>query len=102
MNLSKRIYIPAKDFDDEILAEINEMIIEYNTPDDSGSGSGGATVDGSPEGYENSDTIIPDATCAPQNISYPQGQCVHQGVPGRRCGTGAKTGNTSESHRLGI
>ena len=67
-------YVPSllvefrKRLDDEILAEINEMIIAYNTPDDPGPSSGGET----PEGSENSGTIILDATCAPQNISYPQ------------------------------
>ena len=71
-------YVPSllvefrKRLNDEILAEINEMIIAYNTPDDPGPGSGGETSDGSPEGSENSGTIILDATCAPQNISYPQ------------------------------
>ena len=71
-------YVPSllvefrKRLDDEILAEINEMIIAYNTPDDSGPGSGGETPVGSPEESENSGTIILDATCAPQNISYPQ------------------------------
>ena len=71
-------YVPSllvefrKRLDDEILAEINEMIIAYNTPDDPGPGSGGETPAGSPEESENSGTIILDATCAPQNISYPQ------------------------------
>ena len=71
-------YVPSllvefrKRLDDEILAEINEMIIAYNTPDDPGRGSGGETPSGTPEESENSGTIILDATCAPQNISYPQ------------------------------
>ena len=71
-------YVPSllvefrKRLNDEILAEINEMIIAYNTPDDPDPGSGGKTPDGSPEESENSGTIILDATCAPQNISYPQ------------------------------
>ena len=71
-------YVPSllvefrKRLDDEILAEINEMIIAYNTPDDPGPGSGGETSDGSPEGSRNGGTVILDATCAPQNISYPQ------------------------------
>ena len=61
---------------DEIIGEINEMIIEYNTPDDpEGKGpSGGGTAD-SREGYsstENKGTLILDATCAPQNIRFPQ------------------------------
>ena len=61
-----------KRLDDEILAAINEMIIEYNMPDDPGPGSGRERPDESPEEPENSGTIILDATCAPQNISYPQ------------------------------
>lgn len=71
-------YVPSllvefrRRLDDEILAQINEMIIAYNTPDDPGPGSGGEPSDASDEGTENSGTIILDATCAPQNISYPQ------------------------------
>ena len=71
-------YVPSllvefrKRLDDEILADINEMIIAYNTPDDPGPGSGGEISDGSPEGSGNGGTVILDATCAPQNISYPQ------------------------------
>ena len=71
-------YVPSllvefrKRLDDEILAQINEMIIAYNMPDDPGPGSGGETSDGSSEESGNSGTIILDATCAPQNISYPQ------------------------------
>lgn len=51
---------------DEVLQEINEMIIEYNTPDDQTPSCGSSSED------ENSGTLILDATCAPQNISYPQ------------------------------
>ena len=71
-------YVPSllvefrKRLDDEILAQINEMIIAYNTPDDPGSCSGGETSDESKEVSDNRGTIILDATCAPQNISYPQ------------------------------
>lgn len=57
---------------DEILAQINEMIIAYIMPDDPDPGSGGEMSEGSKEGSENSGTVILDATCAPQNISYPQ------------------------------
>jgi len=56
---------------DEILGEINEMIIRYNHPDDPGPGNGEAvSEDGDPS--ENSGTLILDATCAPQNIAFPQ------------------------------
>lgn len=64
-------YVPSllvefrKRLDDEVLAQINEMIIAYNTPDDSGTGSGGEPSDGSNEGSENRGTVILDATCAP-------------------------------------
>lgn len=51
---------------EEILGEINEMIIQYNHPDDPGKGSNsGAEPD-------HTGTLILDATCAPQNIAYPQ------------------------------
>lgn len=60
----------------EILGDINEMILEYNTPDDdddddpNGTHSGGGSDESSPE--SNSGTLILDATCAPQNIEFPQ------------------------------
>ena len=57
---------------DEILIEINEMIYEYNTPDDQPSTGGSSDGDTSPEGEENQGTLILDATCAPQQISFPQ------------------------------
>ena len=66
----------------DIMIEINEMIIAYNLSDDDsdhnddnggnfGTGENAAVV----EGYDtskNSGTLILDATCAPQNIKYPQ------------------------------
>ncbi len=62
-----------KRLDDEVMMQINEMIIAYNTPDDPGPGGGGRDdSDAAPDEPENSGTIILDATCAPQNISYPQ------------------------------
>ena len=63
---------------EEVLTEINEMIIEYNSPDDDdptdGSGSGKDTDSSEDKSGEESSkgTLILDATCAPQNISYPQ------------------------------
>ncbi|MCR5211435.1 MAG: transposase [Lachnospiraceae bacterium] len=57
---------------DEILIEINEMIYEYNTPDDPPSTGGRSDGDTSPEGEENQGTLILGATCAPQQISFPQ------------------------------
>lgn len=49
------------------------MIIDYNSPDDPGSGNGGGNDSQEPVGEsENTGTIILDATYAPQNISYPQ------------------------------
>lgn len=57
---------------DDILSEINQMIIEYNTPDDP-TPSGGSPVDQEhTDAAENTGTMILDATCAPQNISFPQ------------------------------
>lgn len=52
----------------EVLEEINEMIIAYNTSDDPPPAGG----DHNEERSTNSGTLILDATCAPQNISYPQ------------------------------
>ena len=59
---------------DDILGEINEMIIAYNTPDDPGPGSGSnPDADTSETDTDaNAGTLILDATCAPQNISFPQ------------------------------
>ena len=55
---------------DEILDEINEMIAEYNSHDDPPeAGLGGEKY---PEEPENKGTLILDATCAPQQISFPQ------------------------------
>ena len=60
---------------EEILGAINDMILEYNAPDDpdddlSGFHEGGSEDQDSEKG--NSGTLILDATCAPQNIEYPQ------------------------------
>ena len=73
-------YVPSllvefrKRLNDEIMTEINEMIIAFNSPDDPGPGNGGGSDsdDVTPDQPGNSGTIIIDATCAPQNISYPQ------------------------------
>ena len=74
-------YVPSllvefrKRLTEDVLAEINEMIAEYNTHDDDDDHQGG---NGSEEEHketeesENKGTLILDATCAPQNISYPQ------------------------------
>lgn len=56
---------------DEVLGEINEMIIRYNHPDDS-TPDGGDTPSEEEEAAPNSGTLILDATCAPQNIAFPQ------------------------------
>ena len=55
---------------DDVLAEINEMIAEYNSPQDPPPGGGSDGYE--PSVTENSGTVILDATCAPQNISFPQ------------------------------
>ena len=59
---------------DDVLSEINEMIADYNHPDDpDGPGGGADNSDvGSEEIPNNAGTLILDATCAPQQISYPQ------------------------------
>lgn len=61
---------------DEIIGEINEIIIDYNTPDDpeDDGTSGGGTAD-SRDGNQNAENkgiLILDTTCAPQNIRFPQ------------------------------
>ena len=55
---------------DEILIEINEMIAEYNSPDDPPPSGGSDPEDESFK--DNRGTMILDATCAPQQIAYPQ------------------------------
>ena len=57
---------------DDILGEINEMIIAYNTPDDPTPGGGSNPDTTETDTVENNGTLILDATCAPQNISFPQ------------------------------
>lgn len=74
-----------KRLNEEVLAEINEMIAAYNDPDDpsdddSDNGNSGtderAEVSDTDKSEatkpENKGTLILDATCAPQNIAYPQ------------------------------
>ena len=72
-----------KRLDENVLAEINEMIAAYNNPDDSSdddSNGGGNSPDNTNTENdnqlacepENEGTLILDATCAPQNIAYPQ------------------------------
>ena len=68
-----------KRLSEDVLNEINEMIIEYNaqkSDDDNDSNDGGNRgnndTDNTSDFSENSGTLILDATCAPQNIRYPQ------------------------------
>ena len=67
-----------KRLSDDVLNEINEMIIAYNAQQDDddsndGSGDAGQSDQQSPTNdSENAGTLILDATCAPQNIKYPQ------------------------------
>ena len=67
-----------KRLSEDVLNEINEMIIEYNAQksDDNdsndGDNSGSNDTDNTSDSSENSGTLILDATCAPQNIKYPQ------------------------------
>jgi len=60
----------------EILGEINEMIIEFNHPDDEPpAGTADAPDKESSEEdapAENKGTLMLDATCAPQQIAFPQ------------------------------
>lgn len=61
-----------KRLNEKVLAEINEMIIAYNTPDDKNPPTDGGDDDSDPDREFVQGTMILDATCAPQNISYPQ------------------------------
>ena len=69
-----------KRLSEDVLNEINEMIIEYNSQQDDddntddGNGDAGQSEQhqDAPEDSENAGTLILDATCAPQNIKYPQ------------------------------
>lgn len=61
-----------KRLDEDTLNEINEMIIAYNIPDDPGPGDGDKESEETVQESENRGTVILDATCAPQNITYPQ------------------------------
>ena len=64
---------------EDVLNEINEMIMRHNEPyDPEGPGNGGKESEPEEkepevsESEENEGTLILDATCAPQNIAYPQ------------------------------
>ena len=71
-----------KRLSEDVLNEINKMIIEFNAQkdddsddkDDKNDKSGDQKKEGqeTPESTENAGTLILDATCAPQNIKYPQ------------------------------
>ena len=67
-----------KRLSEDVLNEINEMIIAFNAQqddDDSNDSSGDAgqsDQQDSETDSENAGTLILDATCAPQNIKYPQ------------------------------
>ena len=88
MNI-KLLFVPSllvefrKRLDENILAEINEMIAAYNSSDDSSdddSNDGSNSADNTNNKNdtdtasepENEGTLILDATCAPQNIAFPQ------------------------------
>ena len=67
-----------KRLSEDVLNEINEMIIAYNVQqddddsDDSSGDAGQSDQQDSATDSENAGTLILDATCAPQNIKYPQ------------------------------
>lgn len=74
-----------KRLSEDVLNEINEMIIEYNVQknhdhdeddnddhDDTGNSDASDHQENETNISENSGTLILDATCAPQNIKYPQ------------------------------
>ena len=55
---------------EDILSEINEMIIDYNTPDDPTPGGGNQTDQTESDTDENARTMILDANCAPQKKTW--------------------------------
>lgn len=67
---------------DDVLCEINELILEYNTADDDtdshddddthADSDSKTEPESKTEETENEGTLIIDATCAPQNICFPQ------------------------------
>ena len=67
-----------KRLSEDVLNEINEMIIAYNAQQDDNDSDDGSGDDGqsdeqdSATDSDNAGTLILDATCAPQNIKYPQ------------------------------
>ena len=67
-----------KRLSEDVLNEINEMIIAYNAQqddddsDDRSGDAGQSDQQNSAPDSENAGTLILDATCAPQNIKYPQ------------------------------
>lgn len=56
---------------EDILMDINELILKDDNDDDQPTSGGGAD-EGSDTHEENKGTLILDATCAPQNIEFPQ------------------------------
>jgi len=56
---------------EDILMDINELILKGDNDDDQPTSGGGAD-EGSDTQEENKGTLILDATCAPQNIEFPQ------------------------------
>ena len=67
-----------KRLSEDVLNEINEMIIEYNTQkndhddDDHDGDANDSDHHGKTDASANAGTLILDATCAPQQIKYPQ------------------------------
>lgn len=61
----------CKRLTEDILGEINEMVIAYNTPD-APSPSVGNSDHTETDANENTETLILDAICVLQNISFPQ------------------------------
>lgn len=61
-----------KHLTDDVLSEINEMILSYNTPDDPTVGGGNDPDTTKADAAENNGTLLLDSTCVPQNISFPQ------------------------------
>jgi hypothetical protein len=56
----------------EVIGDINEIILKSKSDKSPPPSGGGSDTNDAAAGVKNSGTIILDATCAPQNIRYPQ------------------------------
>lgn len=96
---------------EHILSEINEMIIDYNTPDDPTPGGGSKTDETESDADENAGALILDARCASQRrfVQQSRNSCSTSGVskiswwiPQKGMWADTETSRTSDCHRSGL